>query len=256
LEKSSIRWTVKFTDYFKQSMSSTHYASVTHTEIMVNIEAYLRLKKKLEEQKVTLVAVSKTHPLVAIEKLYHEGHRDFGENRVAELLEKAPHLPKDIRWHFIGNLQSKKVKELIPLPYLIHSVDRRKLLDTIQKEAEKTDAKVNILIQLKIASEETKSGFDLNEASKVIEEIIDGKYPNIVLHGLMAMATFTDDKAIIDKEFTAIERFFLAEKQKSAVHQSSLQILSIGMSNDYELALRRSSNMVRIGSLIFGERNY
>lgn len=224
--------------------------------MMINFSAYNRLKQKLEDQNITLVAVSKTHPVEAIMELYHLGQRDFGENRVAELLEKAPNLPKDIRWHFIGNLQSKKIKELLPTPYLIHSIDRKKLLNVIQKEAEKTDSKVNILIQVKIASEETKSGFDFNDAGKAIQELVNGSFPNIALRGLMAMATFTEDEALINEEFRRIEDFFRTEQQKSPKHKSSLEILSIGMSNDFELAINRSSNMVRIGSLIFGERNY
>ncbi|TVR85307.1 MAG: YggS family pyridoxal phosphate-dependent enzyme [Saprospirales bacterium] len=223
---------------------------------MVRKERYFELLDELKDSNAELVAVSKTHSVEKIKALYELGHRDFGENRVAELLEKAPLLPGDIRWHFIGNLQSKKVKNLIPVPWLIHSVNRPKLLRVIQQAAENNEVVCNILVQLKIAEEDTKSGFDYSNAEESIDKLVAGEYPNIQLRGLMGMATFTDDMNVVRDEFSGLQEFHQKLRSKSEKHREHLKILSTGMSGDYKVGLECGSNMVRIGSLIFGERNY
>lgn len=218
-------------------------------------EKYTSLREELDENGVQLVAVSKTHPPETIMKVYELGHRHFGENRLGELIEKNKNLPEDIRWHFIGNIQSKKIKDLLPIVHLIQSVDRFKLLRVIQKESEKINVKTNILIQPKIAEEESKSGFSFDEASRAIDDLIDNKYPNINLMGLMGMATFTRDESQLKREFLTMQKFFHQKKSESSLHDQQLQILSIGMSGDYHIAVQYNSNMVRVGSLIFGPRN-
>jgi len=223
---------------------------------MIHRENYSNILDELNDRDAELVAVSKTKPVEEIKELYDLGHRDFGENRVGELLEKAPHLPDDIRWHFIGNLQSKKVNDLLPAPWLIHSVNREKLVRVIQKEAKKLDKVVSVLVQLKIAEEDTKSGFDYSNAEDAIDNLIAGKYPNVKLCGLMGMATFTEDMDKVRGEFEGLQQFFQKLRSKSDLHSERLKILSTGMSGDYKVALECGSNMVRIGSLIFGERNY
>ena len=223
---------------------------------MIDEKQYSDLKSLADQHKAVLVAVSKVQPIEKIQALYDFGHRDFGENRVSELIKKVPHLPKDIRWHFIGNLQSKKVKELIPLPYLVHSVDRTKLLRVIQKESEKNNVNTKLLIQVKISKEESKSGFDFPGASKAISDLLNQKYPNLQLKGLMAMASLTDDEEVIASEFKGLESFFNVEKEKSPQHREALEILSTGMSGDYLQALDAGSNMLRIGSAVFGPRDY
>ena len=197
--------------------------------------------------KLSLVAVSKTKPITAILEAYTAGQRIFGENKALELAEKEEKLPKDIQWHMIGHLQSKKVKYIAPFVSLIHGVDSIKLLQEIDKRAKQNNRIIDCLLQVHIATENTKFGFRIKEVEKVIEA--SKGFKNITITGLMAMATFTDDSNQINKEFASINQLFKKVKTKE------LNTLSIGMSGDYKLAINNGSTMVRIGSAIFGHRN-
>ena len=210
---------------------------------------------KVKAHQATLVAVSKTKPLDAILELYRQGHLDFGENRVQELVKKYKSLPKDINWHQIGRLQSNKVKSIAPFVHLIHSVDSKKLILAIAKEAMKNERCIDILLQVKVAQEETKQGINLDEVDILLTEIklIDSKW--IRLRGLMAMGTFTYDMEQVKAEFLAAKDMFDSIKSKYFLNFENFDILSMGMSGDYELALDCGSTMVRVGSLIFGERD-
>lgn len=211
------------------------------------------LKESLEKQNVTLVAVSKTKPNEMIQELYNEGFRIFGENRAQELVEKYESLPKDIKWHMIGNLQKNKVKYIAPFVTLIHSVSSLSLLQTINKEAFKHDRKIDILLQLKIAEEDTKSGLSKSDVKDIIQDLNSGAYSSINIVGFMGMATFTDDMDQVRGEFQQ-----LISSAQSIVNNSNLKIdnpiYSMGMSGDYKVAIEEGSNMVRIGSLLFGSR--
>jgi pyridoxal phosphate enzyme (YggS family) len=219
----------------------------------VKIENYIRIKKELEANGVTLVAVSKTKPVEDILELYNSGQRDFGENYVQELVEKANLLPKDIRWHYIGHLQSNKVKLITPIVQLIHGVDSLKLLKEINKQAEKNGRVVDCLLQVYIAREETKFGLDEQELYEIFSLLDKQPMHNIKIKGLMGMASFTEDSEKVRKEFIVLKTLFHKLKLHSANH-SPLTILSMGMSNDYKIAIEEDSTMVRIGSLLFGER--
>lgn len=210
----------------------------------IDIASYNKLKEELKD--VTLVAVSKFKPAEDIMALYNLGHRDFGENFVQELLIKYESLPKDIRWHFIGHLQSNKAKFIVPFIHLIHGVDKLKLLHEIDKQAFKAGVKVNCLLQLHIAQEETKFGFDEEE----LEQAIKQPNENIVRKGLMGMASFTSDENKIREEFDSLVKHY----KKLQTEVPGFDILSMGMSGDYKIALAAGSNMVRIGSLLFGSR--
>ena len=214
---------------------------------MVNKEVYNQVHEELRLSKITLVAVSKTKPMEDILELYYLGHRDFGENYVQELTEKAEQLPTDIRWHFIGHLQSNKVRSIIPFIYLIHGVDSLKLLKEIDKQAEKNKRVIDCLLQVHIAQEETKFGFD--EAELLDLEL--KQFTNVRIKGLMGMASLTEDINKIRIEFKSLKTRF----EKLKTQNPELSILSMGMSADYKIAIEEGSNMVRIGSLLFGERN-
>ena len=214
----------------------------------VNKEKYQQINEELRLSKITLIAVSKTKPVEDILELYDLGHRDFGENYVQELVEKAERLPKDIRWHFIGHLQSNKVKLITPFIYLIHGVDSLKLLKEIDKQAEKSKRHIDCLLQVHIAQEETKFGFDENELFAL--EI--GQFTNVKIKGLMGMASLTENVNKIRTEFKHLKTIY----KKLSTLTPQLSILSMGMSADYKIAIEEGSNMVRIGSLLFGERNY
>lgn len=219
----------------------------------VNKETYLAIKKDLDQIGVTLVAVSKTKPIEDILELYELGHRDFGENYVQELVEKAGRLPKDIRWHFIGHLQTNKIKLIAPFVQLIHGVDSLKLLKEINKEATKAGRVVDCLLQVHIAREETKFGLDEHEVNDILisTEVRDMK--NVRICGLMGMASFSDDMSLVRNEFRQLKRVFdLSERLRTP--DSRLRTLSMGMSSDYRVAIGEGSTMVRIGSLLFGER--
>jgi pyridoxal phosphate enzyme (YggS family) len=194
-------------------------------------------------KKVKIVVVSKTRSKKEILGIYNKDHRDFGENKVQEILEKYEKLPKDIRWHFIGHLQTNKVKYIIPFISLIHSVDSLKLLKEINKRAKAKNKIINCLIQVKIANEESKYGFKINEISDVISYA--SELEHIIIKGLMGMATNTDNNNLIDKEFKLLNTEF--KKYKSKI----FNVLSMGMSNDYILAVSNESNMLRLGSIIF-----
>lgn len=216
----------------------------------INKEAYNQIHDELRLANITLVAVSKTKPVEDILELYELGHRDFGENYVQELVEKAAKLPTDIRWHFIGHLQTNKVKQIVPFVYLIHGVDSVKLLKEINKQAEKATRVIDCLLQVHIAKEETKFGFDDNELKNMFNHISTYGLNNIKIKGLMGMASLTDDMNQVRAEFIQLKNLF-SELQTS---NPELQILSMGMSSDYKIAIEEKSNMVRIGSLLFGER--
>ena len=195
------------------------------------------------DKKVKIVVVSKTRSKKEILGIYNKDHRDFGENKVQEILEKHEKLPKDIRWHFIGHLQTNKVKYIIPFISLIHSVDSLKLLKEINKRAKAKNKIINCLIQVKIANEESKYGFKINEISDVMNYA--SELEHILIKGLMGMATNTDNNNLIDKEFKLLNTEF--KKYKSKI----FNVLSMGMSNDYKLAINNESNMLRLGSIIF-----
>ncbi|TMI94808.1 MAG: YggS family pyridoxal phosphate-dependent enzyme [Bacteroidetes bacterium] len=214
----------------------------------INKEKYQQINEELRLSKITLVAVSKTKPIDDILELYNLGHRDFGENYVQELVEKAEELPKDIRWHFIGHLQSNKVKLITSFIYLLHGIDSLKLLKEIDKQAEKNKRVIDCLLQVHIAQEETKFGFD--EAELLSLEL--KQFANVRIKGLMGMASLTDDTNKIRIEFKSLKTLF----EKLKTQNPELTTLSMGMSADYKIAIEEGSNMVRIGSLLFGERNY
>lgn len=221
--------------------------------MLINQKNYFDIVKELNEKNVTLVAVSKTKPIEAIKELYDLGHRDFGENYVQELEEKHQQLPKDIRWHFIGHLQSNKVKYITPFVHLIHGIDSFKLLKEVDKQAKKINRFIDVLLQIHIAQEETKFGLDDNELNEIFNSKELYELKNARICGLMGMASFTEDKEKVRSEFKYLKSLF----DKHAKPQTSnveLHTLSMGMSGDYTIAVEEGSNMVRIGSLIFGER--
>ncbi|MEY3539580.1 MAG: hypothetical protein RL188_997 [Bacteroidota bacterium] len=219
----------------------------------VNISAYQSIQATLANQEVTLIAVSKTKPNKDLMELYAIGQRAFGENYVQELVDKAASLPKDIEWHFIGHLQSNKVKYIAPFVYLIHGVDSEKLLQEINKQAFKQSRVIDCLLQVHIAEEETKFGFDEAGLIELLESGRLANYPNVNIKGLMGMASFSDDRTQVQKEFKHLKKCF--ELTQNSIGETCT-ILSMGMSGDYELAIQEGSNMVRIGSLLFGARDY
>lgn len=213
-------------------------------------ENYEHIKQQLPEN-VQLVAVSKTHSAEAILDLYNLGQKMFGENKVQELTEKYPLLPKDIQWHLIGHLQTNKVKYIAEFIDTIQSVDSEKLLMEINKEAGKHDRKINVLLQVKIAEEESKFGLEINETKDLFQKYNNGEFQNIGITGLMGMATFTEDKSQVRKEFLNLKNIF-DELNKI----KPLKTLSMGMSDDFPIAIECGANSVRVGSAIFGRRDY
>ena len=228
----------------------------------VNKKAHEQLIADLGSHHATLVAVSKTKPVEEIKELYDLGQKDFGENYVQELVEKQSQLPKDIRWHFIGHLQTNKVKQIAPFIHLVQTVDSLKLLQEINKQAEKNNRVIDCLLQVHIAQEETKFGLDENELNLIMSQFDHAhwrekiKYARIT--GLMGMASFTDDMNKVRNEFRCLKNIFkkYAELPNAIpiAIRSHLTILSMGMSSDYSIAIEEGSNMVRIGSLLFGAR--
>lgn len=232
------------------------------SSIAKNIES---VKTKIGN--ATLIAVSKTKPVVAILEAYEAGVRDFGENYVQELVDKHKELPKDIRWHMIGHLQSNKVKFIAPFVHLIHGVDSIKLLEEINKQAAKNNRVIDCLLQVHIAQEETKFGFFPNEIVDIFRSESLDKFQNVWIKGLMTMGSNTENIIQIEKEFLEVKELF--EKLRSQKAEAGMEnsgrsnfsllqsdFLSMGMSGDFELAIKCGSNMIRVGSLIFGERNY
>lgn len=221
---------------------------------MIDKVEFLDWTKELKDQGVQLVAVSKVHPVNKIKQVYDWGHRDFGENRVQELLEKHAELPKDICWHLIGHLQRNKVKDIVGFIGLIHSVDSARLLNKIEKEAAKIGREIPVLLQLKIAEEESKYGLRVEELIALCGKIANGSYPHIELRGLMGMASFTDDSEQVKREFEKLSGLFEQMKSKYFSQSANFTIRSMGMSGDYKIALRQGSNMIRVGSSVFGPR--
>jgi PLP dependent protein len=223
----------------------------------INEQQYKEIKSKLNNYNATLVAVSKTKPIEDIQALYAFDQRDFGENYVQELTDKQSQLSNDIRWHFIGHLQSNKVKYIAPFVHLIHGVDDYKLLKEINKQAAKHKRVIDCLLQVHIAQEETKFGLSDEELEQVINEAINSTAAlnNICIKGLMGMASNTDDEHKIRAEFRHLKNLF--DKYVAlSTNNIQLSILSMGMSSDYSIALEEGSTMVRIGSLLFGARDY
>ena len=217
----------------------------------MSISSHIATIRQHIPEGVTMVCVSKFHPAEAIMEAYNAGERDFGESRMQELLPKYEALPKDIRWHFIGHLQTNKVRQIVPFVHMIHSVDSMRLLETINREAEKIQRKVRVLLEVHVAKEETKSGFTPEEFLSLSTQLSTLNYVEVC--GIMGMATNTDDEQEIRRCFRAI-RTLAHNLLPIANHPSP--IISMGMSDDYLIAIEEGSTMVRIGSSIFGERNY
>tara|TARA_Y100000022_G_C13142407_1_gene325582 strand:+ start:157 stop:789 length:633 start_codon:yes stop_codon:yes gene_type:complete len=208
---------------------------------------FILFKKSIPEN-VNIIAVSKTKPVEKIKQIYDLGHKDFGENKVQELVKKHEELPGDINWHLIGKLQRNKVKYIAPFIHLIHSVDSEKLLSQINKEGDKNNRIINILLQIKISNDPLKTGFDFSELEKIFFNNTLVKYKFVKVLGFMGMGSIDQTKN--EEEFRKISNYF---KETSKIYD--LKYLSLGMSNDYKLAIKYNSNMIRIGSLIFGSRN-
>ena len=205
---------------------------------------------------VKLVAVSKFHPAASIQAAYEAGQRIFGESRAQELQTKQPALPQDIQWHFIGHLQPNKVKYIAPFVSLIHAVDNYKLMAEIDKQAKKNDRVIRVLLQLHVAQEESKFGFSIEDCRKFLEEGEWKKLENVQISGIMCMASNTSDEDQIHKEFRAAYNFFLEAKEKFFANDEAFCERSWGMSHDYPIAIEEGCTMVRIGTMIFGERVY
>lgn len=219
-------------------------------------ENLLSIKNTFVNPDCLLVAVSKTHPAVAIREAYDLGVRDFGENKVQELTDKQAQLPEDIRWHFIGHLQTNKVKFIAPFIYLIHGVDSLKLLTEINKQAEKSGRIINCLLQVYIAKEESKFGLDEKELMDLVQSEAVKALENVKIVGLMGMATYTDNEEVIRQEFRNLKSIFDTLKIQELPANFNLKEISMGMSGDYIIAQEEGSTMVRIGTSIFGQREY
>lgn len=215
-----------------------------------------KVRKELEKTECKLIAVSKTYAAETIREAYDEGQRDFGENKVQEIVSKKDLLPEDIRWHLIGHLQSNKVKYIAPFIHLIQSVDSLKLLREINKEGRKNNRMINCLLQIHIAEEESKFGMSFEECEQLLSSAELANLENIQVLGLMGMATFTENCDQVKKEFRKLNVFFKNLKTKPLSKNVSLKELSMGMSGDYKIALEEGSTMVRVGSAIFGQREY
>jgi len=213
---------------------------------------YEEIKKYCDDRGVTLVAVSKTKTPEEILSIYNKGQRIFGENKVQELVSKVALLPDDVQWHLIGHLQSNKVKQVLPFVSLIHSIDSEKLLFEIHKQAEKISRTIDVLLQIHIAEEETKFGLSYDEARSIFQNPELKRLSNVHICGLMGMATLTENESQIRKEFRGLKNFY--NQIKSEIGNPKYEILSMGMSSDYKIAIEEGSNMVRIGTAIFGER--
>ena len=218
-------------------------------------ENFEHIKKTIPAE-VKLVAVSKTKSAEEIMELYNCGHRIFGESKAQELVPKYEELPKDIKWHMIGHLQSNKVKYIAPFVSLIHSVDSFKLLKTVNKEAKKNHRTIDCLLQMHIAEEDTKFGLDMQEVCEILESKEYAQMQNIRITGLMCMATFTEDTEQIKREFRQLHGFFGTIKEKYFSQDPDFRERSMGMSDDYTIAIAEGSTMVRVGSLLFGKRDY
>lgn len=221
----------------------------------MNITAYKNILASLPEG-VKLIAVSKTKPASDIELLYNEGQRAFGENKALEMRDKHDTLPKDIEWHFIGHLQTNKVKYIAPFVSMIHSIDSAELLQTVNKLAEKNNRVIPCLLQFHIAEETTKFGLTWEECTELLTAPEFPKLQNVEIHGVMGMATFTDDEAQIHSEFHKLHSYFTQLKDLYFSDKDYFKEISMGMTDDYPIAIEEHSTMIRIGSAIFGARNY
>ena len=216
-------------------------------------EALKTIQIEISDQ-VTLVAVSKTKPAADLQIAYDAGQRIFGENKVQELTDKFEVLPKDIEWHFIGHLQSNKVKYIAPFVSMIHAVDSLKLLKEINKQAKNNDRTISCLLQFHIAEEESKFGLNLEEAQQILSSNEFVELQNISVVGVMGMATFTDDEDQVREEFRTLENYFHVVKSHFFKYNDAFEHLSMGMSGDYKIAIEEGSTMIRVGSSIFGSR--
>ncbi|WP_462318384.1 YggS family pyridoxal phosphate-dependent enzyme [Marinilabilia sp.] len=223
---------------------------------MSSVSENLKVVKDGLPKGVALVAVSKTKPVEMIMEAYECGQRIFGENKVQELVDKYESLPKDIEWHMIGHLQRNKVKYIAPFVSLIHGVDSMRLLRAVNKEGAKNNRVIPCLLQIHIASEESKFGLDAEELKEILESDDFKSFQHVRIKGLMGMATFTDDESKVASEFRSLKQLFEETKEHFFSGDSGFSILSMGMSGEYEVAINQGSNMVRIGSSIFGARNY
>ncbi len=223
---------------------------------MIHLENFAKLQKACTAHNAELIAVSKTKPIEAIEALYKEGQRAFGENYVQELADKHTHLAQDIEWHFIGHLQSKKVKYIAPFVHCVHAVDSYKLLTEIDKRAAQNERSIDCLLQIHIAQESSKFGLDEQELQDLLVHPELAQLQNVRICGLMGMATFTNDMEQVKKEFQFLKNLFEKTQAEYFNGQAHFKELSMGMSGDYELALEMGSTMIRVGSLLFGSRNY
>jgi pyridoxal phosphate enzyme (YggS family) len=215
----------------------------------------LTIQESIPEN-VTLVAVSKTKPISDIQKAYNAGQRVFGENKIQEMVTKYEALPKDIEWHMIGHLQRNKVKYMAHFVDLIHGVDSLKTLKEINKQAKKNNRKIKCLLQVKIAKEATKFGFNFSEMEAIVSSEELSELKNIIIVGFMGMASFTDNQQQLQEEFSSLNVLFQNQKKKNLTENCQLEILSMGMSGDYKLAISNGSTMIRVGSSIFGNRTY
>ena len=221
----------------------------------MEIQKKIQEIKKLISANVSLVAVSKTKPIEDLQEAYDAGQRIFGENKIQEMVDKFDVLPKDIQWHMIGHLQSNKVKYMAHFVDLIHGVDKFKTLKEINKQAKKHNRVINCLLQAKIAKEETKFGLSFEDIDQILQSPEMTTLENIKIVGFMGMASFTDNQTQLKEEFSSLKNFFEKHKTQTAIANCQLDVLSMGMSGDYNLAIENGSTMVRVGSSIFGKRS-
>ena len=221
----------------------------------MNVDKYQEILREIP-QNVQLIAVSKLHPASEVEAAYALGQRDFGENWAQEMREKHEILPQDIRWHFIGHLQTNKIKYIIPYVYRIHSIDSFKLLQEVNRQAEKHNRVVGCLLQFHIATEETKFGFSMDECEQMLKSPEFSSLKNVDIKGVMGMASFTDDTAQVRREFQTLHGFFTKLKEEYFSGKTDFTEISMGMTGDSPIAIEEGSTMIRVGSAIFGARDY
>lgn len=216
-------------------------------------KAYVNLQNIINDipDNIKIVAVSKNRTVETIQQLYNSGHNIFGENRAQEFISKAPDLPIDIEWHFIGHLQTNKVKMIMPYVSVVHSVDSFKLLKEINKQARKSEKTIKCLLQFHIAQEESKYGLSLKEANEIIDKLVEVKLNNILIIGVMGMATFTKDCEVVSKEFRTLKDIFHTLKNTYFSGDENFREISMGMSDDYKIAIKEGATIIRIGSCIF-----